>query len=82
MPRASKAIKTFSLDKDVLAAVKRTKGKGSESERVNTLLRRALELERRAALSEEAAAFFATAPGDRKERRAFQSAGIAAWSRE
>jgi hypothetical protein len=74
--------KSFSLDPDILAAVKRTKGKGSESERVNTLLRRALELEKHAALSDEAAAFFADAPSDRKERRAFQSAGMASWSRK
>jgi hypothetical protein len=78
----SKTTKTFSLDRDIVAIVKRTKGKGSESERVNTLLRRALELERRAALSEEAAAFFSSEPHDRGERRAFQSAGIASWARE
>jgi len=78
----AKVNKTFSLDPDVLAAVKRTKGNGSESERVNTLLRRALELEERAALSDEAAAFFASAPKDREERRAFQSAGIASWTRK
>jgi len=34
-----KATKTFSLNKDVLAEVKRTKGLSSESERVNSLLK-------------------------------------------
>jgi len=55
---ATKSNKTFSLDKEILVEVKRTKGAGSESERVNNLLRSALDIERRAALREEAAVFF------------------------
>lgn len=39
-----KATKTFSLDQDLLKEVKRTKGTQSESERVNRLLRFALDL--------------------------------------
>ena len=81
MPLAPKAIKTFSLDREILAQLKATKGTLSESDRVNRLLRRALELERTAALDAEAAAFFGSAPRDRKERAAFESASIASWTR-
>ena len=81
MHAARKAIKTFSLDKEVLAEVKRTKGAGSESERVNNLLRFALELERKASLYKEAADFFQRAPDDRKERRGYQAATLRSWAR-
>jgi hypothetical protein len=66
----------------ILAEVKRTKGTASESERVNHLLRFALDLEKRAALDREAADFFAHLPKDRKERRAFQRAEIVRLARE
>ena len=77
----AKATKTFSLDREVLAEVKRTKGSLSESERVNRLLRFALDLERRAALEQEVADFFAAAPAGRADRRAFQSAALKPWAR-
>jgi len=82
MRTASKAIKTFSLDKEVLAEVKRTKGAGSESERVNNLLRFALDLERKASLYKEAAGFFRRTPDDRRERRAYEAAAIRSWARD
>jgi hypothetical protein len=82
MRAATKAIKTFSLDRVVLAEVKRTKGAGSESERVNSLLRFALDLERKASLYKEAAVFFRQTRGDRKERRAFEAATIRSWARD
>jgi hypothetical protein len=82
MRTATKAIKTFSLDKEVLAEVKRTRGAGSESERVNHLLRFALDLEKRASLYKEAAGFFRRAPDHRKERRAYEAAGIRSWARD
>ena len=82
MRTAAKAIKTFSLDKEVLAEVKRTKGAGSESERVNNLLRFALDLEKRASLYREAAGFFRRMPEDRRERRAYEAATIASWGRD
>lgn len=78
---STKATKTFSLDKSVLAELKRSKGASSESERVNGLLRFALDLEKQAALYEEAATFFESAPRDREERRAFESATLKAWQR-
>ncbi len=82
MRTATKVNKTFSLDKDILAEVKRTKGTKSESERANSLLRFALDLEKQAALRAEAARFFANAGDDRGERRAYDSAAIASWTRE
>jgi hypothetical protein len=82
MRTASKAIKTFSLDREILAEVRRTKGAGSESERVNTLLRFALDLERRASLHKEAAGFFRRAPDDRRERRGYQAANLRSWARD
>ena len=86
MRTAIKATKTFSLDRDILASVKRTKGTASESERVNQLLRTALDLETKAARDREAADFFAATPSatpkDRKERRAFQKATVTALARE
>jgi hypothetical protein len=81
MRTSTKAIKTFSLDKEVLAEVKRTKGAASESERVNNLLKFALDFERRASLYKEAAGFFRRAPDDRRERRAYEAATIRSWAR-
>ena len=82
MRTATKATRTFSLDREILAEVKRTKGDLSESERVNRLLRTALDLERRAALEREIMDFFAANREDRAERRAFESASRASWARE
>jgi hypothetical protein len=64
------------LDREILAEVKRTRGTLSQSERVNRLLRLALELERRAALERETPSFYGSAPADRTERRAFESAAM------
>ena len=82
MSTASKATQTFSLDKEVLAEVKRTKGNGSASERANQLLKFALELEKKAALHEEAAGFFQAGPGERDERRAYRAASVRSGSRD
>jgi hypothetical protein len=82
MSTASKATQTFSLDKEILTEVKRTKGKASASERVNRLLKFALELEKKAALHEEAAGFFAAEPAARDERRAWRAAAVRSWSRD
>ena len=68
MRPATKSNKTFSLDKEILGEIKRTKGAGSESERVNNLLRSALDIERRASLQEEAAVFFGGVSDDRMEK--------------
>ncbi|HUK43126.1 MAG TPA: hypothetical protein VLW48_01660 [Candidatus Bathyarchaeia archaeon] len=73
--------RSFSLDPDVLREVDRTKGQDSASERVNSLLKYALEMERKASLDQEASEFFAHAPDDREERRAFQKANLKTWTR-
>jgi hypothetical protein len=77
-----KTTKTYSLDLSVVAEVRRTKGAFSESERVNRLLRMALDLEQRAALDEEIARFFGSAPSDREERRGFEAASLGTWARD
>jgi len=79
---AAKTTRTFSLDREILSRVKRTKGSSSESKRVNDLLRLALDLEQQAALEQEIAGFFGSAPAGRDERRAFQSATLASWARD
>ncbi len=66
----------------MLREVDRTRGRASVSERVNRLLKYALEMERKESLDEEAAQFFASAPDDREERRAYQKANLKTWARE
>ena len=80
-PRTRKT-RSFSLDEDVLDEVNRTKGRTSASERVNSLLKYALDMERKASLEEETAHFFRQSSHDREERRAFQKANLKAWIRE
>ena len=82
MRTATKATRSYSLDRETIAEVKRTRGKLSESERVNRLLRAALEEEKRAALDREIADFFSSKPADRDERAAFQTAALASWTRD
>lgn len=81
MRPAVRKTRSFSLDPDVLSEVERTKGLASASERVNHLLKYALDMERKARLYEEAARFFSSAPDDREERRAFQKANLRTWAR-
>ena len=79
---AVRKTRSFSLDQEVLSEVERTKGEVSASERVNQLLKYALETERKAGLYQEAASFFSSAPDERPERRAFQKAAVKSWSRQ
>ncbi len=81
---AVRKTRSFSLDPELLSAIERTKGSASASERVNQLLKYALETERKASLYQEAAQFFSSAPplDDRAERRAFQKAELKSWSRQ
>ncbi len=81
MSSAIRKTRSFSLDPDVLSQVDRTKGSASASERVNHLLKYALEMESKADLFEEAARFFDAAPDQREERRAFQRAAVRSWAR-
>ena len=82
MRSALRKTRSFSIDPELLSEIDRTKGHDSASQRVNALLKYALEMERKATLREEAAQFFAGAQDVRPERRAFQKAGIKSWSRE
>lgn len=80
---ATRAIKTFSLEKEVLKEIERTKGLVSTSERVNHLLKLALESERLQSLHYEAAEFFSTVSDeDNKGRAAFQAASVKSLARE
>jgi hypothetical protein len=48
MRTAARAPHSFSLDREILAEIKRTRGALSQNERANRLLRLALDSERRA----------------------------------
>jgi hypothetical protein len=75
--------KTFTVEESVLAVVERTKGDRSASERVNQLLKLALELEHRDQLEREAALFYSAASqADRQEERAFQKASLRSFNRD
>lgn len=83
MAAATRTTKSFSLEKEVLKEVERTKGTVSTSERVNELLKVGLEIERRQCLHIEAAAFFsADSVADRTSRGAFQDAAIKSITRD
>lgn len=86
---STKTNKTFSLEKEVLRQIERTRGSASASERVNSLIRTGLEAERRMALDREAAKFFSDDVSDifepveeRGHRRGFQSATLKPLARE
>lgn len=81
MPTAKRIAKTLSLEKQLLHAVERTKGRVSTSERVNQLLRAGLEAESRRQLDCEAAEFF-SAEEDRSGPAAFQTAALKAIARK
>ena len=67
----------------MLHEVERTKGAASTSERVNALLKIALEVERAQRLAEEAKSFFrSVSEEDRASRKAFQAATINSLARE
>lgn len=74
--------KSFTISNDILAEIARTKGTGSTSERVNELLKRALDLERREQLEREAAEFFSNENQDSvRERAAYLKASRQTLSR-
>jgi hypothetical protein len=82
MKTGARKTRSFSLDPDVLTQVERTKGGNSASERVNSLLKLALETERKADQWREAEQFFNTAPNDRRARRAFHKASLRTLTRK
>jgi hypothetical protein len=63
--------------------IARTRAHQSASERVNELLKRAIEQEQQEQLAAEAQAFFREeGPADREETRAFQSAAARTLARD
>lgn len=83
MSAATRMNKSLSLEKLVVEEIERTKGSASTSERVNALLKRALELERLKGLENEAATFFAgESPEEKESREAFQAATLKSLARE
>ena len=83
MASAARTTRTFSLEKQVLEEVERTKGPVSTSARVNQLLKAGLESERRRNLHAEASRFFTSEPDkDRTARRAFLSASVKSITRD
>jgi hypothetical protein len=80
---ATRKNKSFSLEKRVVEEIERTKGRVSSSERVNALLKRALELERLEKLENEAATFFAAVSQQEEDsREAFHAAALKSFARE
>ena len=82
MATATRTTKSLSLEKDLLREVERTRGGVSTSERVNALLKTALEIERRRGLAAEAEIFFGAPDGDAASRKAFQAAAIRSLARQ
>jgi hypothetical protein len=78
---ALRATKSFSLEKEVLKWVEKSKGPASTSERVNELLKMGLLMEQRRKLDQESADFFQS-DTDKRTRKAFQSASAKSFSRE
>ncbi|MGO9646576.1 hypothetical protein SBA1_1190003 [Candidatus Sulfotelmatobacter kueseliae] len=74
--------KTFTVEESLLADLERSRGNRSTSERVNELLKRALEHEAKENLEREAALFYSENANDRAERRAFQKASIRSLERD
>jgi hypothetical protein len=74
--------KTFTVEESTLADLERTRGDRSMSERVNELLKLALEQEAKHDLEREAAVFFSGNKNDRTERRAFQKASLRSLERD
>ena len=75
--------KTFTLEESILADVERSRGGRSASDRVNELLKRGLDQEKRDELEREAAHFYALeSRKNRSEERAFQKAAVRSLTRE
>ncbi|MFZ0802870.1 MAG: hypothetical protein WBQ09_06880 [Terriglobales bacterium] len=74
--------KTITVEESILADLERSRGNRSTSERINELLKRALEHEARENFEREAALFYSKNENDRAERRAFQKASIRSLERD
>jgi len=75
--------KTFTLEESILADVERSRGGRSASDRVNELLKRGLDQEKRDELERDAAHFYALKrQKNRSEERASQKAAVRSFTRE
>jgi hypothetical protein len=74
--------KSFTIEPDINEYVDETKGDSSASERINTLLRRAMLQEKYDALAAEAAKFFADPKAGRAEAKAFQKIALRTFGRD
>ena len=83
MRTATRTIKTYTIDPEIDEYVASTKAGRSASERVNSLLRRAMLQERNEKLEAEAAAFFEAARGKRRKSTLdFQEAALRTFDRD
>jgi hypothetical protein len=75
--------KSFTLDSEVNEYVQRTRGDNSASERVNQLLKRAIQQEQQGKLEADAQAFFlAVGDSERRQSTAFQAASLRSITRD
>ncbi len=74
--------KSFTIEPDINAYIDETKGNTSASERINTLLRRAMLQEQYDRLEAEAAEFFAGTKVDQAEPKSFQKAALRTFGRD
>ena len=82
MSKATRIAKSFMIDRSVLNYLQQTRSNGSQSERVNALLHRAILEEQSDALAREAAEFFAdSGKAERTESKAFSAASRRAITR-
>lgn len=84
---SNRLAKSFTLEREINEYVTRTKGEHSASERVNQLLKRAMQQELYANLEAEAEEFFVSVKDkdkdkERRENHAFQVASIRAITRD
>jgi hypothetical protein len=75
--------KTITVEESILADLERSRGDRSTSERINQLLKLALEQEAKQTLEREAAVFYSgNKKKGRTERRAFQKASLRSLERD
>jgi hypothetical protein len=83
MSKATRIAKSFMVDRSILDYLQQTRSNGSQSERVNALLRRAIVEEQSDTLARESSEFFAsTSKAERAESKAFAAASRRAIARD
>ncbi len=83
MGSSAKMAKSFMIEPEVDRYISGTKGEHSASERINEMLKKAMEQERYEKLEAEARVFYAKAGAtERKATRAFQAAAVRAIIRD